>query len=633
MAVASPRPDELSFEGCIALLGRIPGLEPGARVEAIERLLRVPNPAVRGAALRVGAAFLSDDQLVSYLRNEADDVLRSAGLEMLKIRGDRSFALAVSLLQDRDSDVVLQALQLLDHLKNPRGLQPLRRALQHGHPNVVQAAIVAIGHLGDARAVKDLLEFLTADPWLQVAAVQALGDARSPAAVRPLERLLSDPVLAPLAAEALGRIGGARAFGALSRVWLRFDHKLESESVLTLLAHVLEGLPRFPKPVLGLRAALSVELSSPIRAHRIAAARSLLAMGPGAEDPRALAAVAAAEPDPASLPVCLARRKDLIRYLLTQRGVLAGWGFLLAARCPKAVPIRTLARALGEAEDPELFGPVMQALSRLRDPLLGPPVLDYYLRLSAEARTSLARLLRRHRHALRSALRNRRDVDAEVRLVLSALLGAPAREVVAALSRLSDQNRAVVISQLSHSRAIMRRLPWREWLAREPARYGRLAAQVAVNVGLRELTPFLRALAEREPTPELLRALGELGDPESVPVLVSVLGRRDPALLPYVLTGLGRIGGAEARRALREAAASLEARDARIAYRALSSCATADDLPFFRQVSGHSDWYVRLACAEVLGRVGRPGDRAVLLQLAADPNPTVAHEARAFLGR
>ncbi len=132
-----------------------------------------------------------------------------------------------------------------------------------------------------------------------------------------------------------------------------------------------------------------------------------------------------------------------------------------------------------------------------------------------------------------------------------------------------------------------------------------------------------------------------------------------PELRPLVLESLGRIGGAAARRAL--AAAALDRTpESRLAYRALAACATAEDAPLFRAAITHPDGYVRLACAEVLGRVagrgggalpapgsdisgtpgapaagrdapGAPEDLASLARLAADPVPAVAHRALHYL--
>ncbi|MCB1055518.1 MAG: HEAT repeat domain-containing protein, partial [Acidobacteria bacterium] len=265
---------EATWDECIQLLDRLPTMPLDQRVEAITRLIRNPSPGVRSRALRMGAAVLSDDILTGYLRNDADGVLRNAGLEMLKMRGSRGFALAVELLRDPDDDVVLQAVLVLDHLKDPRALESLRAQLRHPDLNVVQAVIVAIGHLGDARTIPDLLPFLEGDSWLQLAAVEALGDIRSPVAVQPLAGLLTDLMVGPLAAEALARIGGAQAFRRLAHHWLRFQQDLDAETMLGLLSYVLEGLPRFPAAIDGLRPSL-VEHLRDGGAERLPAARCL----------------------------------------------------------------------------------------------------------------------------------------------------------------------------------------------------------------------------------------------------------------------------------------------------------------------------------------------------------------------
>ena len=98
-----------------------------------------------------------------------------------------------------------------------------------------------------------------------------------------------------------------------------------------------------------------------------------------------------------------------------------------------------------------------------------------------------------------------------------------------------------------------------------------------------------------------------------------------------MLESLGRIGGPEARAALRAATGSGRPQRERMAYRALSRCATEDDDEIFRHATDHSDWYVRLSCAEVLGRFSRPENFAALAQLAADPVPIVAQRALSFL--
>src|ERR1700689_1672945 len=117
---------EPTWEECMELLDRLPSMPAAGRGAALERLLRNSSPGIRERALRLGAAILSDDVLVDMLRDDADAVLRNAGLEILKIRGSRSYPIAIRLLRDTESDVVLQAVLLLDHLRDPRALSTLR---------------------------------------------------------------------------------------------------------------------------------------------------------------------------------------------------------------------------------------------------------------------------------------------------------------------------------------------------------------------------------------------------------------------------------------------------------------------------------------------------------------------------
>jgi HEAT repeat protein len=312
---AVPAGAELSWDGAMRLLEALPAMPLGERGAQVELLVHNSSPGIRERVLHLGANLLPEERIAEHLRNDHDAVLRNAGLEMLKLRGARSFQLAVRLLADPEPDVVLQAVLLLDHLRDPRALEPLRAVLGHGDLNVAQAAILAIGRLGDGRSIPDLLPFLDADPWLQMAAVQALGDLRSRRAAAALARMLTDPVIGAIAAEALARIGGATACRALAAHWLGQAGPLDDAALLGLLAHTLEGLsrsraaladqPLADRPALDqLLRSLGGRLADPAPEIRAAAARCVLALGPSAGDEAALAALIALGGPPPSLRRC-----------------------------------------------------------------------------------------------------------------------------------------------------------------------------------------------------------------------------------------------------------------------------------------------------------------------------------------
>jgi HEAT repeat protein len=620
-----------SWDECVEILERLPSLPFDSRIEALERLVRNPSPGIREQALRIGAAVLPDSRLTEYLRDDTDAVLRNAGSEIFRMRGGKSLPVVVGLLSDPEPDVVLQAVLILDRMRDPRALEPLHGALGHPDPNVVQEALLAIGRLGDARSIPHLLPFLEADFWVQMAAVQALGDLRSPEAVPFLAPRLTDPLAGQLAAEALARIGGPSAFEALSSHWPAGDVEIEEENLLGLLAHVLEGLPGPPKArPAGFREALSARLHDRSQELRTAAARCLLILGPSAWDVGALEVLAATPPVAGGLPVALGRRPDLMARLLAASGESRIWGFHLAARFPSEVPAAELLAVLPEvAAAPEQLPAAAQALAAVHIPGLAPALLDLFLRLPVELRTALEPALERHRADLTEALAGRNDLEPVDRLVLGALLGAPVEEVARGILDLEAPLRPGAVARLSRVEELMRSLPWEDWLIEAPELFAGPAAEAAARYGLTELLPALRERTAAAPSAPLVRALGELGDRQAVPVLLALLTAR-PDLRPILLESLGRIGGASARAVL-QAAVRGEGPEVRIAYKALAACAGPADEALFREAASHPDWYVRLSSIDVLGRGTNPENMAVLARLAGDSVPAVAHRALSAL--
>src|SRR5436305_2949459 len=624
-----------SWDECVEILERLPAMPLDTRVEALERLVRNPSPGIREQALRIGASVLPDSRLTEYLREPADAALRSAGSEILKLRGGRSLPLVIRLLQDPDTDVVLQAVLILDRLRNPRALEPLHAVLGYADPNVLQEAIVAVGHLGDARSIPYLLPFLSSDLWVQMAAVQALGDLRSPEAVPHLADRLTDPLVGSLAAEALARVGGEPAFHALAFCWPAGGVEIDDETMLGLLAHVLEGVPR-PEEIgplpRGFREALSARLHGRSAEARTAAARCLLALGASPWDGAAIEVLAGSRPAPCLRPAALARRQDLLPALLAAAGEPRAWGLQLAAGFPEQVPAAAFLAAVREAaERLESLPHLLQALQKVSVPGLGEALLALYLELAAGSRDLLVPALGTQGDEVCSALDARTDIDDADRLVLEALLGKPMKEVAQAILDIDPSSRPGVISRLMRIEGLVTLLPWDDWLEEAPELYSALAAEAAVRCGLSEMLPGLRARAAVMPSVPLIRALGALGDREAVPVLAACLEAAED-LRGTVLESLGRIGGPEARAVLSSAVLSLGASaEARTAFRALAACAGPGDDVLFRAAAVHPDWQVRLVAADVLGRIRSPESSIALTRLAADPVPAVSHRALAAL--
>lgn len=259
------------------LLDLLPTMTPDQQLEVFERVIKSSNPAVRPRALGLGAAILSNSRLLEYLREE-DDIRRNAAVEILKLRRKRSLSLACYLLEDQDPDVVLQAVLVLSHLRDRQSFEHLIQVLDHKEANVVQEAIVALGQLGDIRAVPYIRPFLNGEPWLQAAAIEAMGKLGSTEVVPDLEALLPDPLLGPLATEALSKIGGVVSVKALAEYWLMAPEEFSSESNLRRLADMLEGLTASAPTVKGLEEKLQAQVKSGEKDIRIQAVRCMVAL-------------------------------------------------------------------------------------------------------------------------------------------------------------------------------------------------------------------------------------------------------------------------------------------------------------------------------------------------------------------
>jgi HEAT repeat protein len=631
----------LTWEESIEILNNIPQLPIHERAREVCKLFRNPSPGIRQRALNIGAAVLRDDQLIDFIRNDADDVIRNAGLEILKLRGPQTFSLSIKLLSDRDPDIVLQAILLLDHLRDPRAYNHLRPFLSNANPNIVQVAITAIGHLGNASAIRDLLPFLKADPWLQMAAVQALGDIRSSQAVNPLQNLLTDLFLSSLATEAIARIGGSKAFSVLAEHWMKFHENLEAESLLELLAHVLEGLKKKPVVPKDLLRTIYPYLSHDLEKIQLAAARCVLICGPCTGDQDALLILAHSECSE-ELPACIRGRVDLVPSLVKMKGLPHIWGLQLVSLSPKGRHFNEIIAVLESEEALKHLEAVIRCMQKIKkrrmkilkahnsEQRLAKSLLKLYVRLPIAGRTLLIPLLKPYSTDLRYFLTLWPQMDKEISLVLESLLGKNAGNIARSIMELNTESRIFVLSQITN-KPVCRKLPWEKWLTEEPEIYGPVAAQIAANAKMTELLPFLRNVLFASVQPDIIRCLGELQDRESISILINCYRRSPQLLQALILETLGKIGGPEARKALREEIDNHREKEQSLAYRALSHCAIENDLILFREAVAHPDWMVRLACVEVFGRFLTAENIDYLTRLASDPVNVVSQRARELL--
>jgi HEAT repeat protein len=600
------------------------------RSAEVMQLLRDPHAAIRGRAVAIGAVVLSDDQIASFLRQDGDDTLRSCGLEMLMQSADRGVKLGLELLRDPDPDVVLLAVLALDRLCDQRAFDGLRELLDYPCVNVAQAAIVALGHLGDKRILAELLPFLDDVSWLQMAAVQALGDLGDSQSIPHLVKLMSEPLVGSLAAEAIARIGGEKAFLVLADHWMASYDDGINNNVVELMAEVLENLPQKPQTLpIGFVATLGDLVQKTQSDFGLAAARCLLVVDSGGADLHcAIERLAASERTSGDLPDCLQARIDLVYRLLAMDGDAKSWGFRLVARFPGFVSARDLARAVRTMRPGDSVESVVYAIETTPDPCLAEALLDLFLSIEPSDRELLAPALSAHRKTLLEILEQRfAEIDPIDRVVLAAHLGEPVAAVRRLILALKKNDRSKAIPQLCLHRSVLRGLPWNEWVIEDPEIFAPLAASVAVKCRIQDLIPVLQEALVSKTDAAVIRSLGELGDVESIPILINSLSDASQLDRVVILDALGQLGGPEVRAVLSQHAHAADPSEARVAVAALARCAVSEDMEYFKSLARCSDWVVRQACAEALSRFPEAENMDSLLLLAADPVPAVMKSA------
>ncbi|HXH40442.1 MAG TPA: HEAT repeat domain-containing protein [Thermoanaerobaculia bacterium] len=599
-------------------------LENSKRRELLVTMIRTGSGELRERALRIGAEALPESMLIDLLREDADDVARNAGLEMLKLRGRRSFAGAVDLLDDSDGDVVLQAVLLLDAIGDPRAWPLLRPLLRGSDENVVQAVITAAGRLGSRSAAGDLLPFLGADSWLQMAALTALGQLRSHEAVGPIAALLDDPFLGDVAAESLARIGGTEAACALAERWTAAESSLDAAQWLPLLAQALvesEEPLRTPQ----LRRMLTHYMESGDHAITLAAAQAVLSLGPGDEDGRALDILMRSVDRNDPLPPCLVRRSDLAEWLLAGGRTEREWGYELYRRNANAVPEAVARQIIVENPpfDPERLAAIVARI----DDTATLVALHAGVELSREI---VAPLLRKRSAEAQALINAMPDLDRAPRFLLMDAAGFPPDEVASGIAGLPLEERVSVVGQLS-GRSVIASLPWLQWIEEDRLTFSQLLGEVVARRRVRALMPLVRREIAHDPLPSLVACAGTMRDRASLPLIIEALSRCAPSARADAFESIGAIGGENARKLLHAFATCGDGADERLAVRAIARHARPADCVLMRSLAKSSDWAVRYHAGEALAKFPRLENLAALMTLAADVTPLVAQSARGWL--
>jgi HEAT repeat protein len=664
---------ETAAAGRLAALDAM--LEGVDRDRAILAALEDEAPAVRDRAIRLATRYIEPQVLGELVADETNATLRNAAITALERQGPYAVPHLESMLARPEEDVVMFALQMLARIGEPSVVRAVAPLVRHSNPNIAQSAVEALGRLRSAQAVPTLLDLLQGDLWIQLAAIEALGEIGDPAAVAPLVALVPDSIVAEPAVAALQRIAAPESLEALidrlvavrerslrdglllaigvvidlhpnpGPVAIQYSGRLEldpSRDLLGYLEEILQWDPELTVPDAGgesrdgdslLRAATALTVVAGLRSMYPPVLIRI------ATDEGAAWAVTLFRRNPGELSPAL---RQLLRHadLRVRRGALLAGSF----------QAEDLPLVLEHLEDADEL--IRAAACRALGVIVNPdtaPLLVHRLREGGEAERAaavdaLAEFPAESLGALEPCLSS--DAPEPVQAAALEVLGKRKMERFDAQKMERFEARIVELARHSSPKV------------RGPAL--RAAAQLP---GSRAEVALIRALADRhEPIQvealellvkrdhdktvstlaallgaddslryHVIRALGHLRASDAAPHLESLYGRCGPHEQVEIVLALIRIAAPGVAQFLRTRLRESEPEIRRVAARGLATLADRTQLPLLLDLAADSDWCIRDEAARGLGLLGMAESREPLLILARDVEPVVASTARAAL--
>ena len=664
---------ETAAAGRLAALDAL--LEGVGRDQAILAALKDEAPVVRDRAIRLATRYIEPQVLGELVADETNATLRNAAITALERQGPYAVPHLESMLARPEEDVVMFALQMLARIGEPSVVRTVAPLVRHSNQNIAQSAIEALGQLRSAQAVPTLLDLLHGDLWLQLAAIEALGEIGDPAAVLPLVALVPDSIVAEPAVAALQRIAAPESLEALidrlvavrerslrdglllaigvvidlhpnpGPVAIQYSGRLELDPSRDLLGYLEEILQWNPVLAVPDNEGESRDGDSLLRAATaLTVVAGLRSMYPPvliriATDESAAWAVTLFRRNPGELSPAL---RQLLRHddLRVRRGALLAGSF-------QAEDLPLVLEHLEDA-DPLIRAAACRALGVIvnRDTV---PLLVHRLREGGEAERAaavdaLAEFPAESLNALEPCLEP--DAPEEVQAAALEVLGKRKMErfdaqklerfevrIVELARHPSPEVRGPAIraaAQLPGSRtevALIRALADRH----QPIQVE--ALELLVKRDHDKTVSTLAALlgADDSLRYHVIRALGHLRASAAAPALESLYDRCGPHEQVEIVLALIRIAAPGVAQFLRTRLSESEPEIRRVAARGLATLADRTQLPLLLALAADSDWCIRDEAARGLGLLGLVECREPLLILARDVEAVVASTARAAL--
>ncbi|MDP2157630.1 MAG: HEAT repeat domain-containing protein, partial [Nitrospirota bacterium] len=143
------------------------------------------------------------EELEQGIRNDDDADVRNAAMEVYRVLGSKGFPSIEVLLQDPNHEVRLFAVNILCSIADRGTFTLLAEAMNDSDVNVRVAAAEALGKIRDERSLAALEDAIDDEPWVAMAAIDALGQIGGEVALSILCRCLEMPDIQEYAVVAL----------------------------------------------------------------------------------------------------------------------------------------------------------------------------------------------------------------------------------------------------------------------------------------------------------------------------------------------------------------------------------------------------------------------------------------------
>lgn len=561
--------------------------EPSAEVAPLLLLAlgdedwRVRKEAVQ-ISIRCASKLSLIDALVQAICQGENVGLRNASLDVLQGLGDEAARALVAALPSVPEHARKFVVEALGDSRGPVVLAELTRAAESSETNVASEAIEALARIGGPEAERVMRKRLAAsDPFLRMAALDALNRCEANLSWEELLPLLHERLLRRVVVAALGRTGRPEAAGPLFAA-------LE-EPALHVVSAAAAAIGRLAGHSPETQAAVHSELAG-LSERALGSLRNVLANAPDPEFQRAAAELLAEARDTASLAAMMVH---------------------LATDAPMPRMVDALRRWGQEAVEPLLA--LYASLSSPKERAIALELAaDLVLARDQASSTDAVELGQRVLQVLRDSLFER---EPSIRLVAVHCLGQWGEPTDAAL--LAAQ---AVSPDEDLSRASVRALELlgkRSPDAVEQA-LSRVSEKGAHGVALATVTA----------------AIGRKGAPDRLQRLMS---SDHPDVRRAAVAGLGKVGGARARSLLAIALADEDPDVQIVAANALGRLRDAEaGAPYVDELlqAIHAELpHVRSAVARALGQTGSALAVDPLSDLLRDHDSGVAVAAVEALGQ